>query len=132
MNPFFQKVLLLLTALLLAATQNYSASFCSCAGEIFESVCPCVEAMAEADDCCPTSVDCTETIEFDWGDYLPTQNESRLSLEGANLDNPIPSVVDQLVIAPSAIALGTADLAPPRELLFRESNVFAKFVSLRV
>ncbi len=132
MNPFFQKVLLLLTALLLAATQNYSANFCSCAGEIFESVCPCVEEMAEADDCCPKSVDCTETIEFDWGDYLPTQNESRFSLEGADLDNPIPSVVDQLVIAPSAIALGTADFAPPRELLFRESNVFAKFVSLCV
>ncbi len=88
--------------------------------------------MAETDDCCPTSVDCTETIEFDWGDYLPTQNESRLSLEGTDLDNPIPSVVDQLVIAPSAIALGAADLAPPPELLFRESNVFAKFVSLRV
>ncbi|MCH1408925.1 MAG: hypothetical protein L7V87_07825 [Verrucomicrobiales bacterium] len=132
MNPFFQKVLLLLTALLLASTQNYSANFCSCAGEIFESVCPCVEEMAEADDCCPKSVDCTETIEFDWGDYLPTQNEYRFSLEGADLDNPIPSVVDQLVIAPPAIALGTADLAPPRELIFRESNVFAKFVSLWV
>jgi hypothetical protein len=131
-NPFFQKVLLLLTALLLAATQNYSANFCSCAGEIFESVCPCVEEMAEADDCCLTSVDCTETIEFDWGDYLPTQNESRLSPEGVDLDDLLLSAVDELVSVKPETAIGANDSAPPPELLLRESYVFVKFVNLRV
>jgi hypothetical protein len=131
-NYVSQKVLLLLTALLLAATQNYSANFCSCVGEIFESVCPCIEEVEETVACCSTPVDCTETIEFDWGNYLPNQNDSRLSLEGVDLDNIILSAVDQLVSIRSVTALGANDSVPPPELLLRENYFFAKFVSLRV
>ncbi|MCG8603348.1 MAG: hypothetical protein MI807_24605 [Verrucomicrobiales bacterium] len=132
MNTLFQKFLLLLTALLLAATQNYSANFCSCAEEIFASACPCLEAVEEEDDCCSEPDDCTETIEFDWGDYLPSQNDFKVSLEGVDLSPNFLSNIDNLAITQSVIASGAFAFAPPPAISSRENHVYAKFVSLQV